>query len=76
MSTCIKSKQDSLEVVLNGKGCLVCLAKGQMEQLLTSQALFARKGNNEDTLLEGCPSLWCHRLCGLVRTTLHVPFFE
>jgi hypothetical protein len=38
---------------VNGKGCLVSLAKGQIKQVLEIQVLLARNGNNEDALFEG-----------------------
>jgi hypothetical protein len=53
MSMWIKSKQAALRVVLNGKGCLVSLAKGQIEQELGIHDLLKKNGNNEDVLVEG-----------------------
>lgn len=46
----INSKHDLLEMELNGKGDLVCLATGQIKQLLESQDLLLKKRNNEEAL--------------------------
>ena len=63
-------------LLLKEKLCLVSLAKGQIEQVLALQDLFAGKENKDETLLDGCPSLWCHSSGDGEFTTLHVPSLE
>ena len=63
MSICIKSKLDSVVMELEGKGSLVCFARGQIKHLFVLQALFQKHEelNNGVTLADGWPRCWCQK---------------
>ena len=62
MSQCIKSNGNLETWLWKGKGSLLCLARGQISQILLETEL--RSGSTffkiEILALEGCPSLECH----------------